>query len=124
MGGLRSPLDPGQKLANALAVIPGRPQQRHIERPPIDLGVIPLGNRHLTPGLLEGQVQKRLILIQPARRSRGDQHNLQSRVPAPRFMRITAMTNITTTAAVMSPNAIPTFTSEVPRNPYLKAFTM
>ncbi len=124
MSDLRSPFHPGEKLTDALAVIPGRPQQSHVERPPINLGVVPLGNLHLTPGLLEGKVQRRLILIQPARRSRGYQHNLQSRVPAPRFISITATINITTTAAAMSPKAIPTFTSEVPRNPYRNAFTM
>src|SRR4051812_4477922 len=129
LGELGSPFNPGNELRYALGIIPGRAQESGIKRAPIHLGVVPLGDLHLAPGLLQGHVERRLIFIQPARRTGGYQPNLQltilqSRVPEPRFISITATINITTTAAVMRPKAIPTLTSEVPRNPYRNAFTI
>src|SRR4051795_5649519 len=111
MGHLRSPLNPGYELCYALGVIPGRAQESGIKRAPIHLGVVPLGDLHLAPGLLQGHIERRLIFIQPARRAGGYQPNLQllilqSRVPEPRFISITATTNIATTAAAMRPKAI------------------
>jgi hypothetical protein len=117
---LCSPLEPGEKLSNPLAVVPSGSQQCKIKRSPVNAGVIPFGHFHLASRFLQGPVEERLIFIEAAGRTGCNESNSrksQSRVPEPRFINMTAITNITTTAADMSANAAPTSTSEVPRNP-------
>ena len=75
-------------------------------------------------GLVGGAVTRAMFNAGMMLASHESAGRSQSRVPEPRFIRNTAVANMTITATAIRPKAIPTLTSDVPRKPYRNALTM
>src|SRR5207248_3100995 len=90
-----NPLDPGEKFAQALGVVPGGAQQRRIEARPIGLGLVPVDDLGVDACGAERRQQRRHVRVETARGARAHQGDRypHSLIPAPRFISATATAN-------------------------------
>src|SRR5439155_21170015 len=119
-------LEPGEKFAQTLGVVPGRAQQRRIEARPVRRLLVPVDDLGLRACGAERRQERRHVIVETARGARAHQRNRppHSLIPVPRFISATASANSAAAAAAISAKATPILTSDTPRNPKRNAFTM